>query len=101
MNFTRKNIKIILGIITFTVVLFAASQHLSVVAAVISEILGILAPVTVGLCLAFMLNIPMSLLERKVFAFTQKSKHKAVQKLSRPASLIVTILLAIGFIAVL
>lgn len=101
MNFTGKNVKIILGIITFTVVLFAASQHLSVVAAVISEILGILAPVTVGLCLAFILNIPMSLLERKVFAFTQRSKHKAVQKLSRPASLIVTVLLAIGFIAVL
>lgn len=101
MNFTRKNIKIILGIITFTVVLFAASQHLSVVAAVISEILGILAPVTVGLCLAFILNIPMSLLERNVFAFTQKSKHNAVKKLSRSASLITTILLAIGFIAVL
>lgn len=101
MNFTRKNIKIILGIITFTVVLFAASQHLSVVAAVISEISGILAPVTVGLCLAFILNIPMSLLERNVFAFTQKSKHNAVKKLSRPASLITTIILAIGFIAVL
>ena len=101
MNFTRKNIKIILGIITFTVVLFAASQHLSVVAAVISEILGILAPVTVGLCIAFILNIPMSLLERNVFAFTQKSKHNAVKKLSRPASLITTILLAIGFIVIL
>ena len=43
MNFTGKNVKIILGIITFTVVLFAASQHLSVVAAVISEILSIFA----------------------------------------------------------
>ena len=52
MDFSKKNVKIILGIITFAVVLFSASQNLSVVGAFLSKLLSIITPVIMGLCLA-------------------------------------------------
>ena len=60
MEFSKKNIKIILGIITFGIVLFTVSQNLSAVAGFLSGVLKILAPVIVGFCLAFILNILMN-----------------------------------------
>ena len=74
MELSKKNIKKILGIITFAIILLAVSQNLTAVMGFLSGILGILAPVIVGLALAFMLNILMNVLERRVFAFMKKSK---------------------------
>jgi D-alanyl-D-alanine carboxypeptidase/D-alanyl-D-alanine-endopeptidase (penicillin-binding protein 4) len=65
MEFSKKNIKIILGIITFGIILFTASQNLTAVAGFLSGILKILAPVIVGFCLAFILNIVMNFFEKK------------------------------------
>ena len=101
MELSKKNIKKILLIITFAVVLFTASQNLSTVLSFLSGVLSILAPVIVGLSLAFMLNILMSVLERRVFAFMKKSKKKHVRNLLRPASLIATLLLTLGFFVLL
>ncbi len=101
MELSKKNIKKILLIITFAVVLFAASQNLSTVLSFLSGVLSILAPVIVGLSLAFMLNILMNVLERRVFAFMKKSKKKHVRNLLRPASLIATLLLTLGFFVLL
>lgn len=101
MEFTKKNIKTILGIITFAVVIFTVSQNLSVVTLVWSKLLKILAPVIVGFCLAFILNIPMTIIETKILAPMKKSKKKIVTKLIRPISLILTVLLTLGFIILL
>ncbi len=101
MNLSTKNIKKILGIITFGIVLFTISQNLSSVTSFFGAILGILAPLIVGLCLAFILNIPMNLLETKVFKGMKNSKNKIVNKLMRPVSLISTVLLVFAFIVLL
>ncbi len=101
MNLSTKNIKKILGIITFGIVLFTISQNLSSVTSFFGTILGILAPLIVGLCLAFILNIPMNLLETKVFKGMKNSKNKIINKLMRPVSLISTVLLVLAFIVLL
>ena len=101
MDLTNKNIKKILGIITFGIVLFTISQNLSSVASFFSGLLTIIAPLIVGFCLAFMLNIPMNVLENKVFKGLKSSKNKAVFKMLRPLSLISTIILTLGFIVLL
>lgn len=101
MDLSKKNIKKIIAIITFAILLFTASQNLSVVGEVLAKIITVFAPVTVGLCLAFIMNIPMKILEEKVFARLSESRHKTVRKLLRPCSLITTIILFIGFIAAL
>ncbi len=101
MELSKKNVKIILGIITFGILLFSATQHLSAVGAFLGGIFKIIAPLTVGFCLAFILNIIMTLLENKLFGFMAKSKKKAVKKLQRPVSLVSTIILMLGFVVLL
>lgn len=101
MEFSKKNIKIILGIITFGIILFTASQNLTAVAGFLSGVLKILAPVIVGFCLAFILNIVMNFFEKKVFKGMAKSKKSAVRSLVRPLSLISTIIAMLGFVVLL
>lgn len=101
MELSKKNIKKILGIITFAIILLAVSQNLTTVFNFLSGVLKILAPVIVGLVLAFMLNILMNVLERRVFAFMKKSKKRVVRNLFKPVSLVSTLLLTIGFFVLL
>lgn len=101
MELSKKNVKTILGIITFGILLFSATQHLSAVGAFIGGVLKIVAPLIVGFCLAFILNIIMTLLEDKVWGFMGKSRKKAIKKLQRPVSLVSTVLLMLGFVVLL
>lgn len=101
MELSKKNVKIILGIITFGILLFSATQHLSAVWSFIGGILKIIAPLIVGFCLAFILNIIMTLLEDKVWGFMGNSKKSFVRKLKRPVSLVSTIILMLGFVILL
>lgn len=101
MELSKKNVKIILGIIAFGILLFSATQHLSAVGAFFGGILNILAPLIVGFCLAFILNIIMTVLENKVWGFMGKSKKAFVRKMRRPVSLVSTIILMFGFIILL
>lgn len=101
MEFSKKNVKTILGLITFAIVLFSVSQNLASVAVFLSGILKILAPVIVGFCLAFILNILMNFFEKKVFKAMGKSKKKIVRSLLRPLSLFSTIIAMFGFIILL
>lgn len=101
MELSKKNIKKILGIITFAIILLAVSQNLTTVMGFLSGVLGILAPVIVGLVLAFMLNILMNVLERRVFAFMKKSKKRVVRNLFKPVSLVSTLILTLGFFVLL
>ena len=101
MDLSKKNIKKILGIITFSIVLFTLSQNLSSVASFLKGLLAICAPLIVGFCLAFMLNIPMNVLENKIFKGLKTSKKKVASKVLRPLSLVSTVILMLGFIVLL
>jgi predicted PurR-regulated permease PerM len=101
MDLSKKNIKKILGIITFAVVLFTLSQNLSSVAVFFKGALSVFASTIIGFCLAFILNIPMNVLEKKVFRSLQNSKNKFAKKATRLLSLFTTVLLSLGFIVLL
>lgn len=101
MEFSKKNVKTILGIITFGIVLFSISQNLTAVAGFFAGFIKILAPVIVGFCLAFILNILMNFFEKKVFKAMGKSKKRVVRSLLRPVSLVSTIIATLGFIVLL
>lgn len=101
MDLSKKNIKKILGIITFGIILFTLSQNLSSVGTFFKGILAVCSPLIIGFCLAFILNIPMNVLEEKVFRKMKTSKKKTVNKLLRPLSLISTVLLSLGFVVLL
>lgn len=103
MNLNRKNMKKILGIITFTVILCAVLINFKAAWEWLGFIWGVLTPFAAGGAIAFCLNIPMSFFERKLFRTTQEnagSSKKVVRVLARPVSLILTLLCVALIIAV-
>ena len=69
-----------------------------VVLGVLKTIWDIIFPFVLGGAIAFLTNVPMSFLEKKIFENVKK-KNKIVRKLKRPISLILTIVLVVGVIA--
>lgn len=101
MDLNKKNVRKILLIISFTILLFLVAQNLGTVATAIKTITRYFSPVIIGLCFAFVLNILLSALENHVFAFMRKSKKKFIRKLCRPVSLIICLLITLGVIVIM
>lgn len=84
-------------LIIFTVLLVVALWKFEVVIDVLKTIGGIIFPFVLGGAIAFVINVPMSFLEKKIFG-KAKEENKAGKKLARPVSLLLTIILAVGVV---
>ena len=85
-------------LIVFTALLVVALWKLDVVLDVIRTIWNIVFPFALGGAIAFVINVPMSFLERTIFKKAKK-ENKIVKKLSRPISLLLTVVLVVGVIS--
>jgi len=101
MNLDKHNTRRIMFIVAFGIILFIGLMRLPSIISAIASIFAVFAPITLGLCMAFVLNIIMNLFEKKVFAFMKKSKRPYIRKLCRPISLIVTFVVGFGVIALI
>ena len=95
---SKISVKKIRELIVFTAFLVAALWKFDVMLDVLKEIWSILFLFVLGGVIAFVTNVPMSFLEKKIFTKVKK-ENKAVGKLARPISLLLTIVLGIGVIA--
>lgn len=98
MDLSKLSMKKIRELIIFTVLLVVALWKFEVVIDVLKTIWGIIFPFVLGGAIAFVINVPMSFLEKKIFGKT-KDENKVGKKLARPISLLLTIILAVGVIA--
>ena len=98
MDLSKMSIKKIRELIVFTALLVVALWKFDVVLGVLKTIWDIIFPFVLGGAIAFLTNVPMSFLEKKIFQNVKK-KNKIVRKLKRPISLILTIVLVVGVIA--
>lgn len=98
MDLSKLSMKKIRELVIFTVLLVVALWKFEVVIDVLKTIWGILFPFVLGGAIAFVINVPMSFLEKKIFGKT-KDENKVGKKLARPISLLLTIILAVGVIA--
>ena len=98
MDLSKMSIKKIRELIVFTALLVVALWKFDVVLGVLKTIWDIIFPFVLGGAIAFLTNVPMSFLEKKIFENVKK-KNKIVRKLKRPISLILTIVLVVGVIA--
>ena len=101
MKTQKLSFKQILALITFTVLLFCLMLNLSSVWKGIGKFFRLIAPVTLGLGFAYVMNILMRMWEDKVFAFMKRSKKAFIRKMLRPLSIVLTILVFLGLIAIL
>ena len=82
----------------FTALLVVALWKFDVVLDVLKTIGQIIFPFILGGAIVFVINVPMSFLEKKIFENVKK-ENKAARKLARPVSLLLTIVLVVGVIA--
>lgn len=93
----KKYIKENIFIVTYGLILFFIIYNLKFVLKAIDNLVAITLPVIFGIVLAFLLNIPMSFLERKIILLIQKLKvdKKRAFKISRAISLLLVLLIFI------
>ena len=82
----------------FTAFLVVALWKFDVVLDVLKTIGQIIFPFILGGAIVFVINVPMSFLEKKIFENVKK-ENKTARKLARPVSLLLTIVLVVGVIA--
>ena len=79
MDLSKLSMKKIRELIIFTVLLVVALWKFEVVIDVLKTIWGILFPFVLGGAIAFVINVPMSFLEKKIFGKT-KDENKVGKK---------------------
>lgn len=100
MNFNKENMRHMRHLIVFTLVLLIALWNYTKVFGFLGFLWNIAFPFLMGGAIAFILNVPMSFLERNIFKNETALKNKRVQKLSRPVSLVLTIIGVLGIVAI-
>ena len=94
----KKDIFKIIGIISFGIILYFALNQFENVVSFLHFFIGLLMPVIVGLCIAFIVNVPLRFFEQKFFGLEFWSDNRFVKKLKRPLSITLSFLLIIGII---
>ena len=99
MNLDRDNLKKIRGLILFTIFVLVALWNYELVFNGIQFVWGVISPFVLGGVIAFIVNIPMRFFEEKLFDKARAKKKKWADKIARPLSLILALLVIIGIIA--
>ena len=96
----KKQMKSIMLLILFTVMLYVGLQNIDVVLGVLGTMIGLVFPFILGGGIAFVLNVPMSFLERNIFGRGRLKDSRRAAKAARPVSLVLALLLVIMIIMI-
>lgn len=92
MNHDNFPTKRILGIITFALVLYWCLLHPNQVGSILSGVFSLFAPFLIGFAIAFIVNVPLRLLEG------QWDRHVKTPKGKRPICLVASLIIVTGII---
>ncbi len=101
MEFNRRNVRTLLLLITFAVVVYTLVQNLGEVFGALRSIWSILGTVIGGLFIAFILNVLLRAFENGIFRHMKQGNSPSRRKLVRPVSLICSLIIAFGIVALL
>ncbi len=96
MELSSKNMKKIILLITFAVFLFWGLQNYIAVLGTARNIFGLFVPFILGLCIAFILNVILRLVEKLWNLVWKKRNRGLVAKLQRPVCLVISIGIVFG-----
>lgn len=97
MNLNQEVTRRIRGLIVFTAVIIVCLWKNDMVLGWLSRCLGIVLPFLLGGAIAFIMNVPMSFVERKLYKYL-KIKEKYVKALARPVALISTLIFIVSIL---
>ena len=99
----KNNIKKILFIIFIALILYFSLQNINFIIGVLSTALKLLNPLIIGICIAFLVNIPLKKIETLILKVVnknkkEKNKREVVSKITRIFSLLISFLIILGII---
>ena len=97
MDLNKGNMKKIRGLILFTAVVCLAVVKMDVLLKGAIFLLGIVRPFIYGAAIAFVLNIPMKVIEKGLFS---RVKNRKLDKVKRPASIFLSFMLVILIVVI-
>ena len=103
MELNRQTMKKIMLLITFTVGLLVGLQHLDILISIFWTIIGMIQPLLAGICIAYILNVPMRAIENALFVRLPGPKgrdNQIIRMIRRPVSLLLAILVVIGILLI-
>ena len=98
MKLDRENMRKLKELILFTIIILIALWNYRILFEWIEVAFRIILPFILGGGIAFILNIPMSFLEEKIFLNRHLKEKKIAKKLARPVCLILTLAIVIGVV---
>ena len=101
MELNKSNVKKILWIITFAVLLLVGAMHLDIVFGVLQKGLALLKPFIMGGAMAFIMNVLLRMVEEKLFAPLNQKNYVWWNRSRRVVCVILTIGLLLGLIFIL
>ena len=98
MELNKKNFKCILLLVLCAIVLYWGLNNLSALSAVVDSFFSLLAPLLLGICVAYVVNLLLKVVERLWDKALAKAPEIWRGKLKRPICLTLTMLLFLGII---
>lgn len=100
MELNQENIRKIKEIILFTAVIIVCLWKYETVLDILFFLLNILTPFILGGAIAFVLNVPMNFVQRHLFDEERIKKSKVLQKMARPVSMVLVLIVVFGIVAI-
>ena len=98
MKLDKENMRKLKELILFTIIILIALWNYTLLFNWIRFAFGIIFPFLLGGAIAFVLNVPMSFLEEKIFGNRYMKEKKVARRLARPLSFVLTLLIVIGVV---
>ena len=99
MELNRKNVRWLMLLITFALVLAWGINNPAQVGGILDRVLGLVSPFLLGFCFAFVLNVLLRPLERLWNHLWRRSKSPLKQRLRRPVCLLLSLVVLFGVVA--
>lgn len=97
MELDTKNTRKIIGILFGSIFFYFVLMNTASVAKYLKTLLSVLSPFILGFAIAFVINVPMTFLEKRVFG---RSKSPKVEKFKRPLSMILSYLFVLAIMII-
>lgn len=101
MNLNRENMKKICWLIVFSVIIYYLINHASVVGVGVTYAISLVSPFLVGGAIAFVLNVPMKVIETGILRLAERRRLGFLNRCYRVLSIIFTIVFVVAIIVLM
>jgi predicted PurR-regulated permease PerM len=101
MEMDKKTTRTIVALMAFAIILYLGLNNLNVVAAMFGYMYDIIFPFIMGGCIAFVWNIPMTFLSKKLSNVKYKRIGQVTQRVNAVVSLVLSLVMIVGILGLI